>query len=181
MAEGSTQIPWLELVSRILDWPVTMPVLIVMLLIVFRTEMKAVLNRSNIKVSWGDKAIELNELEDNIDRDLDPIKEQLDALEAKLQVLEEKENTKDDQEADSKETNRDNKLSSTESAAILKALSNKKYRYRTASGIAHDTNLPRTKIIKALGQIPTVQKASSRDGRPIFTLKASSDGKQNKS
>lgn len=73
MRESDYQSPWFELLFRLLDWPVTIPLLVGVLLIVFRFELRSALNRSNIKLTWGDKSIELSELEDNIDQDLDPI------------------------------------------------------------------------------------------------------------
>lgn len=166
MSEPDYQSPWFELLFRLLDWPVTIPLLIGVLLLVFRVELRAALNRSNIKLTWGDKSIELSDLEDNIDQDLDPIKERLDALEAKLGSQEAEGN----EEIDG--TDESAQLQEPEKKAVLTALTSKKYRYRTASGIAQDTKIPRAKVIKVLNQSSAVSKAQSRDGRQIYTLKA---------
>lgn len=165
MRESDYQSPWFELFFRLLDWPVTIPLLVGVLLFVFRVEIRAALNRSKIKLTWGDKSIELSELEDNIDQDLDPIKERLDALEAKLgsQEVEDKEEVDNPDESEQSQEN--------EKQAVLTALSSKKYRYRTASGIVQDTNIPRAKVIKFLNQSSAVSKAQSRDGRQIYKLK----------
>lgn len=62
-------------------------------------------------------------------------------------------------------------LQEPEKKAVLTALTSKKYRYRTASGIAQDTRIPRAKVIKVLNQNSAVSKAHSRDGRQIYKLK----------
>jgi len=165
MRESDYQSPWFELLFRLLDWPVTIPLLVGVLLFVFRVELRAALNRSKIKLTWGDKSIELSELEDNIDQDLDPIKERLDALEAKL-GSQEAEGKKEVDNSDGSA-----QLQEAEKNAVLTALTSKKYRYRTASGIAQDTKIPRAKVIKVLNQSSAVSKAHSRDGRQIYKLK----------
>lgn len=61
----------LQIVLKLLDWPFLIFLVLVWFIWYFRVQLRALLNRENILIKWGDKIIFLRDLGKNIEQDLD--------------------------------------------------------------------------------------------------------------
>ncbi len=181
-SEMSSGFLWEQVILKLLDWPFLMFILIVVLVYFTRNELKGLISRSNVKITWGDRAIELNELADNVDQDLDPLKERVEQLEYKLQQLVEHASSADDS-GDVEESFADEPCPPPpepgDIANVLNiALSNPRYKYRTAEGVARELKLPVQYAQQILADAPNVRVTKSRDGRELYSkVKTSSEKK----
>jgi len=161
VTEAVPPFPWDQILLKMLDWPFLFFVLVVVLIIMTRDQLKGLINRSNIKITWGDRSIELNELADNVDQDLDPIKERLDLLEEQLQSMGSAQPNEPAEEAKQPTPAEIKKV-------INVALKNPKYKYRTVNGIAKEAKIPTVTAQKILGTNPNVRVVKARDGRELY-------------
>ena len=127
-----------------------------------KDQLKALVDRSNLKITWGDRLIELNELADNVDQDMDPIKERIELLEEQLVKI-----TTDDLQIEP--LNQGLEPTGDDIDKVLHvALANPKYKYRTASGVVRDANIPIQTAQKILTSNPNVRVVKARDGKEIY-------------
>ncbi|UAA38937.1 hypothetical protein KIH87_00755 [Paraneptunicella aestuarii] len=151
----------LQIVLKLLDWPFLLFILVSTLIYVTRRQIRNLVDRSNLKITWGDRSIELSDLADNLDQDLDPIKERLDALEEQMKTM--GKTTPDKEKFTQKEP------TELEIDKVLNvALKNPRFKYRTLDGIAKDVKIPKDKVQQILGSNPQVQVLKARDGRQLY-------------
>ncbi len=77
-------------VEKFLDWPFLSFVLLLTFCKIFYVEIKSLLKKGDISVSWGDKKVSLRDLNDNINQELGPIQDQIESLKSDLSTLESK-------------------------------------------------------------------------------------------
>ncbi len=181
-SEVSQGILWEQVVLKLLDWPFLLFILIVVLLYFTRHELKGLVSRSNVKITWGDRAIELSELADNVDQDLDPLKERVEQLEQKLQQLTQSSSSSAavDSEQESVNIRSEPPAPASPNPSDIEnvlniALSNPHYKYRTAEGVARELELPVQYAQQILAEAPNVRVTKSRDGRELYTKQKSSN------
>src|SRR5690554_1871220 len=150
VTEVTSSFPWDQILLKMLDWPFLFFVVVVVLIFMTKEQLKGLFNRSNLKISWGDRAIELSELADSVDQDLDPIKERLDLLEEKLKSMGGNETTEPTQET-AEPTEAEVKQ------VVNIALRNPKYKYRTVNGIAKEAKVSKVTAQRILGTSPNVR------------------------
>ncbi|TWI61742.1 hypothetical protein LZ24_03420 [Desulfobotulus alkaliphilus] len=155
-----------------LDWPFLFFVVLVVLIFMTKEQLKGLINRSNLKITWGDRSIELNELADNVDQDLDPIKERLDLLEEQLKSMGYAESNEPEEEVKQPTPAEVEKV-------VNVALKNPKYKYRTVNGIAKEAKIPKVTAQKILGTNPNVRVIKARDGRELYAT-SNKPGQQDK-
>lgn len=161
VTEVTSSFPWDQILLKMLDWPFLFFVVVVVLIFMTKEQLKGLFNRSNLKISWGDRAIELSELADSVDQDLDPIKERLDLLEEKLKSMGGNETTEPTQET-AEPTEAEVKQ------VVNIALRNPKYKYRTVNGIAKEAKVSKVTAQRILGTSPNVRVVKARDGRELY-------------
>lgn len=161
VAEAISPFPWGQILLKMLDWPFLFFVVMVILIFMTKDQIKGLVDRSNIKITWGDRSIELSELSDNVDQDLDPIKERLDFLEEKFQSMCSAESTESVEEIKQPTATDVNNV-------INVVLRNPKYKYRTVNGIAKEANVSKLTAQRILGTNPSVRVIKARDGRELY-------------
>lgn len=160
--ESISTFPWYELTLKLLDWPFLLFLVAIFMIFILRGQLKTLVKRSSLKISWGDKSIELNELSDNLDQDIDPIKERLDFIEEALDKLNCKEVSFKSEQASEPTPQQEKK--------VINALNAKsKYHYRTAKGIARETKVPFSVASHILSRSKKVKVVKSRDGRELYS------------
>lgn len=73
--------------DRFLDWPFLLLVCTIFLVIVFKEDLTGVLNRGDIKLSWGDRSIRLRDLSSNLNEELDPIRDDVEELKKEIESV----------------------------------------------------------------------------------------------
>ena len=68
------------LLPKSLDWPFLFFLGLLAFCWWFRVELKSVLRRGDILLSWGDRSIRLRELSKSLDEELEPIRDDIESL-----------------------------------------------------------------------------------------------------
>ncbi|SFG48778.1 hypothetical protein [Neptunomonas qingdaonensis] len=161
-AQAQSTFPWDQLVLKLIDWPFLLFIIVVFLIFLMKDQLKGLVDRSNVKITWGDRSIELNELADNVDQDIDPIKERIDLIEEKLAKI-----TTDDVPIE--QVNSGPEPTADDIDKVLHVgLANPKYKYRTASGVAKDAEIPIQTAQTILTSNPNIRVVKARDGKELY-------------
>jgi len=161
--ESISTFPLNEIILKLFDWPFLLFLVTGFVIFILREQLKTLVNRSNLKITWGDKSIELNELSDNLDQDIDPIKERLDFIEEALEKL--------NKEEVSLRTEPTSEPTPQQEQKVITALDAKpQFHYRTAKGIARDTKVPFSVASHILSRNKKVKVVKSRDGRVLYSV-----------
>ncbi|WP_201347998.1 hypothetical protein [Neptunomonas japonica] len=163
VAQAQSSFPWDQLVLKLIDWPFLLFLIAVFLIFMMKDQLKALVDRSNVKITWGDRSIELNDLADNVDQDMDPIKERIDLLEERLAKI-----TADDLPVELSSSEEPEPTNQDIDKVINVALANPKYKYRTVSGVAREANIPIQTAQKILTSNPKIRVVKARDGKEIY-------------
>lgn len=162
VTEAQSTFPWDQLILKLIDWPFLLFIIVVFLIFMVKDQLKGLVDRSNVKITWGDRSIELNELADNVDQDIDPIKERIDLLEEQVAKI-----TMDDLQI--AQTAGDPEPTDDDIDEVMNvALANPKYKYRTVSGVARDANIPVQTAQKILTSHPNIRVVKARDGKELY-------------
>ena len=71
---------WHIMLPKLLEWPFLLFVALVSFWCLFGKELRAILCRGDILLSWGDRSIHLRELSKSLDEELDPIRDDVEEL-----------------------------------------------------------------------------------------------------
>jgi len=84
-----SETTFLAVLQTLLDWPFLLFVLILVIVVGFRAQVRAMMGRGDIQISWGENQhIHLKDLSDGLDQEIDPIKEELQLLRDRVARLE---------------------------------------------------------------------------------------------
>lgn len=155
--------PWDQIILKFLDWPFLLFVTAGIFFYIYRSQITALLGRPSIKITWGERSIELTELGDKLDQDIDPIREKLFLLEERFELLV-KANSKDVTSASAEPTKEEIKK------VIAGPMRNKSYRYRTVEGVAREAQISKEKAQKILSSNPEVEVVKSRKGTELYRV-----------
>jgi hypothetical protein len=156
----------LQIFLKLLDWPFLMAVVLIVFIFVFRKQIKAVLNRGDILIKWGDQSIQLRELEDSIDKEIDPLRDQLETLKQTKQNLSEAKASKGVQFANIQEPPVD------ALARMKEALQSPDYRWRTVSRLASIACISEDEAKSLLRADPEIVFSIGKSGNSIAKLKS---------
>lgn len=165
------EFPWHEFLLKTLDWPFLLFVTLIVLIFVFRNDIKKILNKAKITIKYGDHIIELADLPDQLDKDLDPIKERLDLIELQLSSLRDASNTAEIK--DKKPTENINQTSPPENEqsknrTVIHSFKSNRYRYRSLKGLMASTGLSEEEIKQVIESDPRIGVTTNRDGRVLY-------------
>lgn len=159
----TTGFPWDQVLLKMLDWPFLLFSTAAIFFCIYRGQIRALIGKPSIKISWGDRSIELTELGDKLDQDIDPIREKLELLEEQVALLV-KGKSDDVVSAPEEPTAEDVKK------VINGPLQNKRYRYRTAAGVAREAKISRAKAQTILSSNPDIKVVKARNGGELYTV-----------
>jgi hypothetical protein len=156
----------LQIMLKLLDWPFLMTVVFIVFIFVFRKQLMALLDRRDILIKWGDNSIQLRDLEDSIDKEIDPLRDQLDALKQTKQSPIEIKASKGVQFSNIQEQPSD------ALSRMKEALRSHDYRWRTISRLASIGCVSEDEARSLLRSDPDVVFSVGKSGNPIAKLKS---------
>ena len=71
---------WLQIGLKLLDWPFLLSVILFFFIVFFREQLRTLLNRKEILLKWGERSIQLRDLEDTIAQEIDPLRDEVEEL-----------------------------------------------------------------------------------------------------
>lgn len=159
-----------ELLGKLLDWPFLLFTLFFISLIVFRKEIRSVLSRGDITVSWGEgRSIRLYDISDHLDKELDQIRDDLDDLKQTVQHLHANEAELVQVKPAAE------KLSPNERNAALEnmceALRDGRWRWRTLERLAQISGITEKEALNILRAASQVQLGQDKNGNHIAKLR----------
>ena len=153
------------LVSKLLDWPFLLFLGLVIFCWWFRDEIKKILERGDVQISWGEnKSIRLGELSQNIDQELEPIRDDIEALKQSIATLDIKSESlsKTLSEADVEKVQE----------KLLEALNNPKFKWRSIERLAAISGVSESQVLDILRNDPDVRLTIGKSQRQIAGLKS---------
>ncbi|MEM7223795.1 MAG: hypothetical protein AAF495_12490 [Pseudomonadota bacterium] len=176
--------PELDKDHALLSGPLLLFVAVIVLLAVFHRPLGNLLNRGNLTLSWGDKKISIQEIEENFDQELEA---RLDALKSdiedlRLQIGEPAGGPKPqaDGEPSAKQAAQSDSLSrlkegfgldSREQALLVYHLGASPYKWRNQRTLAKRSGLPDSTIGQLANDMPSlVIRSRGKSGNTIFRL-----------
>ncbi len=168
----------------LLSGPFLAFVALIVLLAMFHRPLREVLARGNLTLSWGDKKISIQEIEENFDRE---IESRLDSLASELEDLREQIPSNLDRTEEVRSEDRDGiapfrtgalhriseafQIDSEDLASIIYHLGTSKYKWRNQDTLARRTGLSASVIEDLVRQTPQlIVRGTGRFGNVIFRL-----------
>lgn len=156
-----------HVVPKLLDWPFLLFVTLLVFLMYFRKELKAVFTRGDIMIKWGEGSIQLKELSSNLDKEFDPVREQIASLKAAL--------------ASATSTSASpvgapavHALTATQHDAVrgrlLDALTTSEYKWRSLERLAEIAGVSQPTVLDILRTMPEVELSVGKSNRQIAGL-----------
>ena len=165
LGEHST-ILWKELLIAALNSPVILLLVTAFIIWLLRKHLLKFLSSRDIEIGWGDKQIKLSELSNNIDQELDPVKEQIDMLKQELKVLRGRgKPVQLEKETKSKESEEEIKK------RINKALSTSKYRWRSIDSLAKLSLARKEEVLEIIGADGSIVLGRGKNGEELAKFK----------
>ena len=161
-----TSSAWLQLGLKLLDWPFLLTGVCILFIFLFREQLKALLNREDITIKWGDRVIRLRDLGDKIDQEIDPLRDELESSRNTKQVSQEKNELGGVQFMNEVEP----PIDSLE--RMKEALRSPKFRWRTISRLAAIGCVPEETAKSLLRSDPEIVFSIGKSGNPIAKLKS---------
>jgi hypothetical protein len=159
--------PWLEIVLKLLDWPFLLSIVLFTFLCLFRRPLTALLSRSDIELSWGEgRSIRLRDLGDNLDKELDPLRDEVEALKQAAPPVTTAEAAKE-----GAPTPLTSEPRADAQRVMIEALANPKFRWRSIERLAAIANLPQPEAAELLRFNPDVVFSIGKSKQPIARLK----------
>lgn len=162
-------LAWERIVLQLLDWPFLLFLLILIGALVFRRKILALFERSHIEFSWGkDKHIRLQDLSENIDQELDPVREELAELRSQIGAL-------THESVEGRKTEVLQEMSKEEVRAtkdrMYKALRSPKFTWRSIEKLASYSRTSEDRILEFLAEDDNVVLGSDKAGRRLAKMK----------
>lgn len=169
--------PWHDLFLKCLDWPFLAFVIFIIVIVVFREDLRKILNKSHITFKYGDNSIQLADLPNQLDKDIDPIKERLEIIESQLKSVlasptnttQNKQTAKQSSEAKPTASNVPVKtFAPSPNTKIINSFKTNRYKYRSIRGIAASTGLTEEEVRQAIASIPAIRETTNREGKVLY-------------
>ena len=157
---------WKDVLLASLESPVVILLLLLFIAFLFRGQISKLFINRNIDIGWGDKHIKLSELSNNLDKELDPIREELELLKAEFEKLragtgEEPEAQKDDQDLTDELVKK----------KIYKALSSPRFRWRSLKSLSKLSGISEDAVLEHLESDSQIDVGRAKDGSAIAKFK----------
>lgn len=155
-----------EIVIAGLDSTVLLVLLIFLFIYLFRSNLAGLLKGRNIEIRWGDKQIKLNDLSNNIDQEIDPLREDVEALKYVTKQLQEKAGLRLEKEVSQGEEELDQIKK-----RFYEALRSPKFRWRTIDRLALFSRTTPDKILELISADENIVMSYDTHGKRLAKLK----------
>jgi len=160
-----------EIFIKVLDWPLLLFILLFSAIVYFRGQLRGILDRGGVTISWGDKSIRLDELSDHMDLDLDDIHAEIHMLKEEIHKLH------PESQLDVTKTNKGKRPSEEEkleAAKVMKQILNSgRWRWRSMEHLSIQAGITDSEAYDILNKDPEVIVGHLKSGHPAAKLKQS--------
>ena len=164
VAEGSGEGLWHVVLPKLLEWPFLLFVALVWFGWLFGKELRAMLSRGDILLSWGDRSIHLRELSRSLDEELEPIRDDIEALQCSAAQQLPPGAVVTQRVADDDDKERVKTL-------IRKALETSKFKWRSIERLAHVSRVDENQVLEIVRDDSTIRLGLGKSGRQIAGLR----------
>ena len=163
-AEGSGEELWHVVLPKLLEWPFLLFVALMWFWCLFGKELRAMLSRGDILLSWGDRSIHLQELSKSLDEELEPIRDDIEALQHSAAQQLPPGSVVTPRVADDDDMERVKTL-------IRKALETSKFQWRSIERLAGASCVDEKQVLEIVRADPTIRLGLGKSGRQIAGLR----------
>jgi hypothetical protein len=166
--EEDSLIEWTEVIVAALDSTVLLFFLVLIFLFVIRNQITTLLKSRNIEFKWGDKHIKLNELSNNLDQEIDPIKDDIETLKEDIRKLQEKEGLLPEKVVT--EAAKEDEITQIKKR-MYKALGSPKFRWRSIDRLAKFSRTTEEQILELISADDSIQIGYDKLGNKLAKFK----------
>ena len=170
LIEEQAVLAWEKVIVQALDWPLLVFILILLFIALFHKAISERLARGLIEISWGEgKHIRLTDLSENIDQELDPIREELADLRERLADLSSGSPAAVNLKAELGPSEDERR---TIKDRMYKALQSPKFKWRTVDGLATFCRTTPAQILELISEDQGIVLGTDKAGRRLAKLKS---------
>ena len=155
---------WHVVLPKLLEWPFLLFVALMSFWYLFRKEIRAILGRGDILLSWGDRSIHLRELSKSLDEELDPIRDDIEEL--RLSAAK-------NMPPGAVDTSRvvDDDDMERVKTRVRGALERSKFQWRSIERLAGASGVDEKRVLEIIRADPTIRLSVGKSGRQIAGLR----------
>jgi len=160
-----------EFIIKFLEWPFLLFVFLLVLIFIFRHQIRTILGRGDITISWGEgRSIKLHDISDHLDQELDQIREDIQLLKETLHTLQKGTPSYDEKTVVAKVLSEQERHDAAK--RMIEALKDGKWRWRTLERISIIAGITESEAIKILRGNYEVVLGQDKSGNHIARLRS---------
>ena len=160
-----------EFLLKFLEWPFLLFVFLIVLIIIYRHQIRTILGRGDITISWGEgRSIKLHDISDHLDQELDQIREDIQMLKEALNTLQKGTPGYDEKRVVAKVLSEQERHEAAK--RMIEALEDGKWRWRTIERLSIIAGITESEAIKILRGNHEVVLGQDKSGNQIARLQA---------
>lgn len=159
---------WKDVIVAGFDSTVLIFLIFIIVLYIFRNQVSALLRSRNIEINWGDKNIKLNELSNNFDQEIDPLRDEIETLKNEISELQSKAGIAATTPAT--EVDREAEIQLIKKR-MYKALGSPKFRWRSTSKLALFSRTTEEQIMELISADDSIQIGYDKHGNRLAKFK----------
>jgi len=168
---GGILVTHKDLIIKFLEWPFLLFVFLFVLIIIFRRQIRTVLGREDITISWGEgRSIKLRDISDHLDQELDQIREDIQVLKETLHNLQKGTSSFDEKTVVSKVLSEQERHDAAK--RMIEALEDSKWRWRTLERLSIIAGITESEAIKILRGNHEVVLGQDKSGNHMARLRS---------
>jgi len=168
---GGILVTHKDLIIKFLEWPFLLFVFLFVLIIIFRRQIRTVLGREDITISWGEgRSIKLRDISDHLDQELDQIREDIQVLKETLHNLQKGTSSYDEKTVVSKVLSEQERHDAAK--RMIEALEDAKWRWRTLERLSIIAGITESEAIKILRGNHEVFLGQDKSGNHMARLRS---------
>jgi hypothetical protein len=170
---GSTPPLHHLMLPKLLEAPVLIVVVLIGFAVWLRKEIRSMLSRKSISISWGDGSIQLTDLSENLDKELEPIRDEIEGLKRALSEPSHSDASRHAvPSAPSAVGNNDVSLPPGASERIEAALEHSQFKWRSIGRLAAAAGITEEQALAAVRVNPKMKLGVGKSGSIIAALKS---------
>ena len=158
-----------QLALQILDWPLFAAVVLIVVLLMFRSKLAGVLERGGFTLVWGNKSLEISELPAELDESFGSVTDDIDEVKERLAVLEDAAGHSSSPPAAGPPLTEDGTADAR--FRIREGLASSQYRWRSIPRLASIGGVSEDQALVILGGEEDVVLSRGKSGRAIARLR----------
>jgi hypothetical protein len=162
-----------DILIKLLDWPFLAFVFLFAFILIFRRQIKRVLDRGDITISWGEnRSIRLRDLSESLDEEFDPLHDEIEALKEAVSALQAKAQVPSSGQIEPMGEQLSEQARKDALRRMKNALTTGKWRWRSIERLAVIGAVTESQAIDILRSDPEVVLSRGKSGNQIARLKS---------